>query len=82
MMQILLHRLLSGVCTQPWFDGWKGYVHPGVHGEVRGELRGRHVHGRSGWLEVLQQVQERVRPGGWAMCVGRNKSGASWVHTK
>ena len=40
------------------------------------------MHGRSGWLEVLQQVQERVRPGGRPLRVGQNKSGANWVHIK
>ena len=56
-------------------------MHPGVHGEVRGELRGRHVHSRSGWLEVLQQVQERVRPGGRPLRVGDGE-GTKWVHAK
>ena len=39
------------------------------------------MHSRSGGLEVLQQVQERVRPGGRSLRVGRNKSGVNWVHT-
>ncbi|ESU40054.1 Variant-specific surface protein, partial [Giardia duodenalis] len=60
---------------------YPGHVHPGVHGEVRGELRGQPVHSRSGGLEVLQQVQERVRPGGRALRVGDDK-GTNRVHIK